>query len=148
MWRKRNLAIFRIANRATERLKQIKGEKIPEERRVVVTLFDRPIVHEPSSEEVEQEAKQRAVQEAKEEARRQQYGDAEEQARQELGDIYELADIGEIATIKGLTEELDVKERLDRDIHRCLKLLLTVRGVKSLQSSTLPAVIRHHRREP
>jgi hypothetical protein len=43
-----------------------------------------------------------------------------------------LIDIGEPATIEGLMNELDVKERLHGMINRCLKQLLTVRGVKSL----------------
>jgi hypothetical protein len=60
---------------------------------------------------------------------------ADEQARQELGDIHQLIDIGEPATIEGLTKELDVKERLDGMINRGLKQLLTVRGVKSLSSA-------------
>jgi hypothetical protein len=52
--------------------------------------------------------------------------------RQELGDIYKLIDIGEPATMEGLMKELDIKERLDTLISKCLKQLLMVRGVKSL----------------
>jgi hypothetical protein len=52
-----------------------------------------------------------------------------------LGDVHQLIDIGEPATIEGLMKELDVKERLDGMINRCLKQLLTVRGVKSLSSA-------------
>jgi hypothetical protein len=65
---------------------------------------------------------------------------AEEQARHELGDIYQLIDIGEPATIDGLMKELDTKERLDGLISKCLKQLLMVRGVKSLSaaSSSVP----------
>ncbi|HEY7248207.1 MAG TPA: hypothetical protein VH678_30455 [Xanthobacteraceae bacterium] len=69
---------------------------------------------------------------AKQDARRA----ADEQARQELGDIHQLIDIGEPATIDGLMKELDVKERLDGMINRCLKQLLMVRGIKSLSSGT------------
>ncbi len=60
---------------------------------------------------------------------------ADEQAREELGEIYQLIDVGTAATIVGLMKELDVKERLDGMINRCLKQLLTVRGVKSLSSA-------------
>jgi hypothetical protein len=60
--------------------------------------------------------------------------DADEQARQELGEIHQLIDIGKPATIEGLMKELDVRERLDGMINRCLKQLLLVRGIKSLPS--------------
>ena len=62
---------------------------------------------------------------------------AERQVRQELGEIYGLIDIGEAATI-GLMNELNVSERLDGLIDKCLKRLLMVRGVKSL-SLTSPS---------
>jgi hypothetical protein len=72
--------------------------------------------------------------------RREGYRAAEEQARQELGDVYKLIDIGEPATIDGLMKELDIKERLDGLISKCLRQLLMVRGVKSLSaaSSSVP----------
>ena len=59
-----------------------------------------------------------------------------EQARQELGDTHKLIDIGEPATIDGLMKELDIKERLDGMIHKCLKQLLVVRGIKSLSPAS------------
>jgi hypothetical protein len=111
IWRKQNLATFRIAQLADARREQIKDETVPRlEFRI------------PGDVDADE----------KEEARRA----ADEQARQELGDIHQLIDIGEPATIEGLMKELDVKERLDGMINRCLKQLLTVRGVKSLSSST------------
>jgi hypothetical protein len=61
--------------------------------------------------------------------------EADEQARQEFGDIHELIDIGETATLDGLMKELDVADRLQGMINRCLKQLLIVRGVKSLSSA-------------
>src|SRR5262249_29683391 len=56
------------------------------------------------------------------------------------GDIYQLIDIGEPATVKGLMKELEIKERLDGLISKCLKQLLMVRGIKSLSaaSSSVP----------
>jgi hypothetical protein len=63
---------------------------------------------------------------------------ADRQVRQELGEIYSLIDIGELATIEGLMNELNVSERLDALIDKCLKRLLMVRGVKSL-SLTSPS---------
>jgi hypothetical protein len=111
IWRKQNLATFRIAQLADARREQIKDETVPRLEFRIPGDIDA---------------------DEKEEARRA----ADEQARQELGDIHQLIDIGEPATIEGLMKELDVKERLDGMINRCLKQLLTVRGVKSLSSST------------
>jgi hypothetical protein len=106
-WRKQNLAIFRIAELAARRRAQIDREKVPQPDFYLLDGID-PAV------------------------RREGYRAAEEQARQELGDIYKLIDIGEPATIDGLMKELDIKERLDGLIDRCLKRLLMLRGVKSL----------------
>jgi hypothetical protein len=107
VWRKQNLATFRIAGLADARREQIKDETVPRLEFRIPADIDA---------------------DEKEEARRA----ADEQARQELGDIHQLIDIGEPATIEGLMNELDVKERLHGMINRCLKQLLTVRGVKSL----------------
>jgi hypothetical protein len=60
---------------------------------------------------------------------------ADEQARQEFEDIYELIDIGDSATLDGLMKELEVADRLQGMINRYLKQLLMVRGVKSLSSA-------------
>ena len=60
----------------------------------------------------------------------------DEQARQELGDIRELIDIGKPATINGLMEELGIKDRLNGMINQCFKQWLMVRGIKSLPSGT------------
>lgn len=57
---------------------------------------------------------------------------AEAQARKELGEMYELVEIGREATLDRLMKELDVHDRLDAMIDRCLKRLLFVRGLKSL----------------
>jgi len=117
-WRKQNLATFRIAQLAQKRQHEINAEKVP-----TLDLFaddeDYLVLQE---------------------ARREGYQAAKEQAQQELGDTYELIDIGEPATIKGLMDELDIKERLDSLISKCLKQLLMVRGVKSLSaaSSSVP----------
>jgi hypothetical protein len=45
-------------------------------------------------------------------------------------------DIRKMATLDGLMRELDVEERLDAMIDKCLKRLLYVRGFKSLPQST------------
>jgi hypothetical protein len=61
---------------------------------------------------------------------------ADEQTRQEFGDIHQLIDVGAAATIDGLMRELDVIERLDSMINRCFKQLLMTRGIKSLSSAS------------
>jgi len=116
-WRKQNLATFRIAQLAQKRHHEINAEKVP----ALIFADDEDYL-------------------AAQEARREGYRAAKEQAQQELGDTYELIDIGEPATIKGLMDELDIKERLDSFISKCLKQLLMVRGVKSLSaaSSSVP----------
>ena len=109
-WRKQNLATFRIAELAKKRSEQIAREKVSP------IYFD---VDDPE---------RKAVREG--------YRAAEEQAREEFGDIHALIDIGELATIDGLMKELDIKERLDSMIYKCLKQLLAVRGVKSLSPAS------------
>jgi hypothetical protein len=62
-------------------------------------------------------------------------------ARKELGDdTYKLAIVGERATIDGLMNDLEVRERLNATIERCLKRLLFVKGLESIlaPSSSLP----------
>jgi len=106
-WWKQNLATFRIAELANARHQKIISEKVPSDGPSLLSFTDPAVAREG-------------------------YRAAEEQARQELGDVYKLIDIGEPATIDGLMKELDIKERLDGLIDRCLKRLLMVRGVKSL----------------
>jgi hypothetical protein len=110
-WRKQNLQTFRIAELAQERYRKIYYEKVPSEPLVLLDDPDPAVAREG-------------------------YRAAEEQARQELGDIYQLIDMGEPATIEGLMKELDLKERLDCLISKCLKQLLMVRGVKSLSPAS------------
>ena len=122
-WRKLNLATFRIAELAKERHQKIAYEKV---RGVDYDFSDNDFQIDDFD-----------IDPAR---RRKGYRAAEQQARQELGDIYQLIDIGEPATVKGLMEELEIKERLDGLISKCLKQLLMARGVKSLSaaSSSVP----------
>jgi hypothetical protein len=50
-----------------------------------------------------------------------------DQTREELGEDYELVEIGETATVDRLLEDLQVEERLDATIDKCLKRLLICR---------------------
>src|SRR5215831_8570127 len=121
-WRKLNLQTFRIAELAKERHQKIRSEKV---RGADLLPFDDDIVFDDDIDPA---------------VAREGYRAAEKQARQELGDIYQLIDIGEPATVDGLMKELEIKERLDGLISKCLKQLLMVRGVKSLSaaSSSVP----------
>jgi len=64
---------------------------------------------------------------------------AETQARNELGEQYALVEMGEEATVDCLMKELEVQDRLDSMIDKCLKRLLFVRGLKSISSAPAPA---------
>jgi hypothetical protein len=122
LWRKQNLAIFRIAKAARARREEVaRIDTIMQEgRRFYNALQD--------------ERRERIDADIKDSLERMQR--AEEQVREELGDYFALTNIGEAATIEGLMKELDVKERLDSLIFKCLKQLLAVRGVKSLSSES------------
>ena len=67
---------------------------------------------------------------------------AEREAQEELGELgNQLTELDKAATFDGLIHELEIQERLDAVINRCLKQLLMVRGVKSITappSSTSP----------
>ena len=63
---------------------------------------------------------------------------ANDLAQKELGGIYELVEAGEASTFDGLSKELEIQERLDAAISRCLKRLLLVRGIKSISETSLP----------
>ena len=59
---------------------------------------------------------------------------AQGQAQEELGDVYELTEVGEAATFDGVTQELQIRDHLESSVARCLKQLLLVRGVKSISA--------------
>jgi hypothetical protein len=102
---KQNLIIFRIAELARKRDQQILAEKLPD-------LQFHGILN-PAEEKKLRQA-------------------AEDQARKELGENYELIEMGETATLDCLIKELDVEERVNRQIDRCLRQFFLVRGLKSV----------------
>jgi hypothetical protein len=61
---------------------------------------------------------------------------------EKFGDYFVLAEIGGAATFDGLAKELEIQERLDAAINRCLKELLMVRGVKSVTAAPPSAAKR------
>jgi hypothetical protein len=124
VWRKKNLKTFRIAELARARYAQITDEIVPEDKMdypdYPSPLFGTLIKVDP------------AVREAAIRA-------AVDQARKELGDAYGLVEIGEIASVDHLMKDLEVQDRLDAMIDKCLKRLLFLRGLKSISSATTSA---------
>jgi hypothetical protein len=119
VWRKQNLGTLRTAELAQDRCSALRLERLNAKiEMAILEDFD------PAKREEEKRA-------------------AEDRARKELGNIYELAETGEAATFDGLTKELDIKERLDASIARCLKQLLLVRGVKSISAAPPSASPKH-----
>jgi hypothetical protein len=107
-WRKRNLSTYRVVSEASARYSAIKSPKVTYES-LVADYY-------PNGRELEE--------------------GLEEKARKELGSTFELAKLGEIVKADYLVQELALIDKLDGMIDRCLKRLLFVRGLKSLQTSS------------
>jgi hypothetical protein len=110
LWRKQNLATFRIAELVRQRCQQIMNEVVGQD------AIDPSLGYY----EVGREEKIQA---------------AEDQARKEFGATYDLVEIGETATVDRLMSDLDVQDRLDAMIDRCLKRFLFLRGLKSMSAT-------------
>ena len=94
LWRKQNLETFRIAELARRRCAQIRREKLPEDYPNLLLGFG-------STKEVDPAVREAAIHAA------------EDQARKELGDTYELAELAEVheaATVNGLMKDLEVQD--------------------------------------
>ncbi len=116
IWRKKNLATFGIAEHARARYAQIKAEIIPQPQLDYSFMTLGPV--NPVDPAVLKEATRAA----------------EDQAQKELGEAYELVQLGPTATVDHLMKELEVQERLDAMIDKCIKRLLLLRGLKSVSS--------------
>jgi hypothetical protein len=135
VWRKHNLATFRLAELARKHRDAIRYEH--------VAAVDKKYAPFPSSSDpmldyldpgrAVRAAERTEVQAAE---RITAVETADRQARKELGEAYELAEIGEPATIDRLLQELGVEDRLDAMIDKCLKRLLFLRGLKSLPTAS------------
>jgi hypothetical protein len=115
VWRRQNLETFRIAELARRRCEQIAAENAPA-----------PPFNPCDLEQGVDLCKQKAAFQA-----------AEDQARKELADTYALVEVG--ATTDRLMRDLDVQDRLDASIDKCLKRLVLVRGVKSISNASFSA---------
>jgi hypothetical protein len=120
LWRKTNLATCRIAELAQNRHMDIRSEKVPQGE-LLIPPFETHTKVDPAAREAGIQA-------------------ADDQTRTELGIAYELVEVGEPATFAGLIKDLEVQERLDSMIDKCLKRLLFVRGLKSI-SETSPSAL-------
>ena len=130
LWRKKRLATLRIAKLARDRHSEIMQElteqaRAAEHRALVATPEDSD-VSDTTAEETTDDAHYTYY------GRKRIRQAADRQSKQELGDHYELIEVGDPATIHHLNDELDVEERLNTMIDRCLKRLLSVRAFKSL----------------
>lgn len=127
VWRKKNLITFRVAELAMRRKAQIWEEKVPcgGKDSDLPTFGAFNPAHYPD-----------------------QIRTANEQARNELGEAYELIEIGATATVEQLVKDLDIQDRLDEMVDRCIKRLLRLRGLKSVSNpsySTPPKLIASSR---
>jgi hypothetical protein len=113
LWRKQNLATFQTAQLVKFRYRQILEE----------ALKSRGIPSSHSQMLGNKDENQAALEEA--------WRAAQKQAFSELGDSYEYRD-DDFGTIEGLMKDLEVVERLDAVVDKCVKRFLMVRGVKAL----------------
>jgi hypothetical protein len=122
VWRKKNLETFRIAELARSRYAQIMRERVPEDKIDYPEHTFGTVI-----EKVDPAVREAAIRAAV------------DQARKELGDAYGLVEIGEIASVDQLMKGLEVQDRLDAMIDKCLKRLLFLRGLKSISSASTSA---------
>jgi hypothetical protein len=138
LWRKQNRATFRAAEVARQHYKAIVSRE-----------FDRLRASDLTEEEEEEDKEARewwGMTEEKELRRKAMLAErekairaADDIARNELGDMYELAKMADTLTVACLMEDLAVEERLDAAIDKCLKRLLSVKGLKSISASSSSA---------
>lgn len=117
LWRKRNLGSYRLAEEVKARLVAA--------GRVAGPPLSMLLCNDTEEAQATRLAEARASHEAE-----------DIRVRRELGPAEKLIDIGEIPTIEYLESELDLMDRLDGLIDRCVKRLLMVRGLKSLSQAT------------
>jgi len=115
VWRKENLGTLRIAENVQSRWSKI-GQ--PTFRTTVM----------PPTIEIEHQSDK-------------EIATAIDQTKKDFGPYFSLIEVGEAATFDGLAKELDVRERLDSLIDRCLKRLLFLRGLKTISNTSPPNVI-------
>jgi hypothetical protein len=121
IWRKQNLATYRLAAAASARVDEINAELIPRQRTestISLSPWEEPVGEPPTPEEIRAGA-----------------AAAKEQVQKELGEFAKLAEMSDELSFETLLDELSVIDRIDGMIDRCLKRLLFVRGLKSITAS-------------
>jgi hypothetical protein len=116
LWRQKNLGIFGIAQRIQKRMGQIRDG-------FLARLNGGAEKSSATEYEENFEKKWQA---------------AEARAREEFGELYGLVELGDEATLEGLTKKLAIEDRLDSMIDRKLRRLLLIRGLKSLPAEAVP----------
>jgi hypothetical protein len=126
-WRRKNLAIYDLAQRARARRASIESELIPPMRYIGgLPFIDFPeSVPHPENPTPQQ---LRAV-------RRR----ADQRIQLELGAALELVKLGDVATLEYLEKQTAIRDRLDVMITRAYKKLAYVRAIKSMSQPSLPA---------
>ena len=120
IWRKQNLLTYRLVEQAKIMHASIYSEANDAARPPPdFSMLTGPSTH--SQEEI------RAL-----------YKAADARAQNEMGSDLELVKLDEIGTTDYLMKELDIHDRLDGMIDRCLKRLLFIRGLKSISSTQTP----------
>ena len=109
MWRLHHLYIYRFGEEARRRLQKTSAEFVAQAQSEFMLLSSRRV----------HEAKVAA----------------EERARDELTSAWTLVELGDVLTFDYLTRELEIAERLERAIERCIKRIVLTRGVHSLTPS-------------
>lgn len=117
LWRRRNLGTFRVAALVQRQMRRLRDD--------LVSTIDIPKSNETNDFDKVFNKKCHA---------------AETKARKQLGEeLYALAEMSDEATLDHLKKELDVEERLNAMIERCIKTLMLARGLKSM--SITPASV-------
>jgi hypothetical protein len=138
LWRKQNRATFRAAEVARQHYNAIVSREFDKLRASDLTEEEEDeekFVLEWYGITEEKEIRRKAMLAEREKAIRA----ADDIARNELGDLYELAKMADTVTVACLMEDLAVEERLDAAIDKCLKRLLSVKGLKSISASSSSA---------
>ena len=136
LWRKQNRATFRAAEVARQHYEAIVSREFDKLRASGLTEeYENKEVLEWYGITEEKELRRKAMLAEREKAIRA----ADDIARNELGDMYELAKMADTLTVACLMEDLAVEERLDAAIDKCLKRLLSVKGLKSISASSSSA---------
>ena len=117
LWRKKHLSTIRLAGLARQRASQIRDE----------ATLGLDLTEEESS-QADDFKKQLS----------ERLQAAEAKARHELGDFYQLAEMADEATLEGLSKDLELYERLDAMMDRCVKRLLLLKGLESITAPPIP----------